>query len=324
MDLTGGETIPEMLDSRGQVPAGEAMWKPPAPRREARVRTVDFSQPTKFTKEEQRHLRRAHETFCRTASTRLSADFRMPIDLELIAATQYTWSSALSETQGETVCAVVGAEPTGNKFAVVIDLTLLLTLIERLFGGDPGKVPPDRVLSEIDLKIGRRVFEMLLEQLSVVWRDLLGIEPKFMDFEPEPATAGIVPLSEPVLSLTTEARFARASFTLTTLIPYTMIDNAPVKLQTSGRLGGGEDRASRLMRAAVGGASVELRAEVGAVEMRVEDVLGLNVGDKVSVGPATPTSIKLCVDSVPVHTTRAGRNSNRRAVQIIGPAEQIG
>ena len=318
MEPMSEDRIQDLVDM-AQPPA--VQWKPAAPRREARVRTVDFSQPTKFTKEEQRHLRRAHETFCRTASTRLSADFRTPIDLELIAATQYTWSSALSEMQGETVCAVVHAAPTGNRFAMVLDLTLLLTLIERLFGGDASKVPPDRVLSEIDMKIGRRVFEMLLEQLSVVWRDLLGLELKFVDFEPEPATAGIVPLSEPVLSLTTEARFARSSFTLTTLIPYTMIDSAPVKLQTSGRDGNGDDRNARLMRAAVGGASVELRAEIGAVEMRVEDVLGLKVGDKVSVGAATPTSIQLCVDSIPVHTTRAGRNGQRRAVQIVGPVE---
>jgi hypothetical protein len=51
-------------------------------------------------------------------------------------------------------------------------------------------------------------------------------------------------------------------------------------------------------------------------------VLSLKVGDKVTVGAATPTSIKLCVDSIPVHTTRAGRNGQRRAVQILGPAEE--
>ena len=298
-----------------------AQWNAPSARREPRVRTVDFSQPTKFTKEEERHLRRAHETFCRTASTRLSTDFRMAIDLELIAAAQYTWSSALSQVEHETVCAVVRTKPGGAKFALIIDLPLMLTLIERLFGGDPGKVPPERILSDIDMSIGKRVTEMMLEQLSVVWRDLLGYELEFLDFEPEPATAGIVPLSEPVLSLTTEARFGRSSFTVTTVIPYTMVDAAPVKLQMSNRDGAPNERAARLMHAAVSGASMELRAEVGGAEMRVEDVLGLKVGDSVSVGAATPTSIKLCVDSVPVHTTRAGRNGQRRAVQIVGPAE---
>jgi flagellar motor switch protein FliM len=319
MELLGDDRIAELFEQAktGDVPA----WNAPSPRREPRVRTVDFSQPTKFTKDEQRHLRRAHETFCRTASTRLSADFRMPIDLELIAGTQYTWSSALSEVQAETTCAVLRTKETGVKLAMMVDLPLLLTLIERLFGGDAGKIPPERVLSDIDMKIGRRVIEMLLEQLSVVWKDLLGLELEFVDFEPEPATAGIVPLSEPVLSLTTEARFARSSFTLTTLIPYTLIDGAPTKLHTGGRDGAPNDRAAQLMHAALGGASVELRAEVGSAEIRVDDVLALKVGDKVGIGPASPDSIKLCVDSVPVHTTRAGRNGHRRAVQILGRAK---
>src|SRR5919201_562581 len=65
-------------------------------RRRHRVRTVDFSRPTKFTSDHQRRITRAIDTFCQTAATRLSAELRWAIELETINTTQVTWSTASS------------------------------------------------------------------------------------------------------------------------------------------------------------------------------------------------------------------------------------
>ena len=48
------------------------------------MRAVDFTRPTKFTADQERRLKRALEAFCRTASTRLSAELRVPLELEVI------------------------------------------------------------------------------------------------------------------------------------------------------------------------------------------------------------------------------------------------
>ena len=65
-----------------------------ATRRAPRLRTVNFARPTKFTSDQERRLGRSLESFCRTASTRLSAELRVPIEFEVIASSQLTWSSA--------------------------------------------------------------------------------------------------------------------------------------------------------------------------------------------------------------------------------------
>ena len=62
--------------------------------RQRRMRTVDFTRPTKFTTDQERRIKRALETFCRTASTRLSAELRMPLELEIINVSQLTWGNA--------------------------------------------------------------------------------------------------------------------------------------------------------------------------------------------------------------------------------------
>src|SRR5918998_682499 len=79
----------------------------PRQRRSRRVRTVDFTRPTKFTKDQQRRLELAHDTFCQTASTRLSAEMRVPMKLEVIDIAQLTWTNALAEVPDPSVSAIV-------------------------------------------------------------------------------------------------------------------------------------------------------------------------------------------------------------------------
>src|SRR4029079_2883318 len=51
-----------------------------AQRRSPRLRTMNFARPTKFTSDQERRLSRSLESFCRTASTRLSAELRLPTE----------------------------------------------------------------------------------------------------------------------------------------------------------------------------------------------------------------------------------------------------
>jgi flagellar motor switch protein FliM len=45
------------------------------------MKKIDFTRPTKFTPDHERRLGRALAAFCRTSSTRLSAELRLPIEL---------------------------------------------------------------------------------------------------------------------------------------------------------------------------------------------------------------------------------------------------
>src|SRR4051795_264352 len=106
-----------------------------APRqRSSRVTPVDFARPSKFTKDQERTLRRAHETFCRTASTGLGADMRTAIDLEVVGVAQLNWSNALLEVGPDAVCAVVEIAPLRTKILLAVERIFALTLIEGQCG----------------------------------------------------------------------------------------------------------------------------------------------------------------------------------------------
>src|SRR3954468_23484989 len=232
--------------------------------RSARVVPVDFTRPSKFTKDQERTLKRAHETFCRTASTGLAADMRTAIDLEVVGVTQQNWSNAVLEIGPDAVCAIVETKPLGTKILMSVERIFTLTLIERQCGGSLIKVPADRPLTDIDMVMTKRIFRLFVEQLSLVWREFAGVDLELTDIEPEPGSAQIATLSEPTLIVTIEIRMNRGSFTLSVLLPWSAIEHASGRLSGGDHDGRSEDpRDAVAMKAALGAVPVDLRAEVG-------------------------------------------------------------
>jgi flagellar motor switch protein FliM len=77
-----------------------------------------------------------------------------------------------------------------------------------------------------------------------------------------------------------------------------------------------DSRNRALMRSAVGEVDVELRAEAGAVNMSMAEVLALQAGDVVRLRRPVERGVTLCVGDVQAYDATAGRNGNARAVQV--------
>src|ERR1700754_4901592 len=252
-----------------------------AQRRAPRLRTVNFARPTKFTSDQERRLGRSLESFCRTASTRLSAELRVPIELEVIASTQLTWSTAQAQLPSNSVCAVLELNPIDTQMLMSAELSFVLCALEALLGAAPDHAPKERRLTEIDGALSRRLFQTMLGQLSLIWNDVADIELTLGTLEGTTENAQVAPFSEPTLSLTVEARIARTSSTLSLLVPYCAI--APVAAAFSQRDGAGpvvEDPGTGdAVDAALRGVEIMMRAEVSDTHMSVENLLALEPGD---------------------------------------------
>jgi flagellar motor switch protein FliM len=294
-----------------------------AQRRSPRLRTVNFARPTKFTSDQERRLGRSLESFCRTASTRLTAELRVPIELEVIASSQLTWSSAQSQLPSNSVCAVLDINPIETRMLMSAELSFVLCAIEALLGAAPDHAPKERRLTEIDWALARRLFQTMLGQLSLIWNDVADVDLALGALEGTTENAQVAPFSEPTLSLTVEARVARTSSTLSLLVPYSAI--APVAAAFSQRDGATateeSDGTIEAVDNALRGVEITMRAEVSDTQMAVRDVLALKPGDVLRLDGQAGAGITLFADQVPVHRARPGRSGAKRAAQVLGPVE---
>lgn len=287
------------------------------------TKTIDFTRPTKFTPDHERRLHRALAAFCRTTSTRLSAELRLPIELEVAEATQLTWANAHDRLASTALCAVVELRPAGTQMLLGADSGFVLTGIESLLSGPCEETPPDRRLTEIDLALARRLFDGLLTQMTVVWRDLAGVELALVGVDSQLETAQVAPVSEPTLALTMRARMQGTEFALSLLVPHRAI--APVEGRILGRHAEGAeapDPADRQhLREALAGVEVPLRAQIAGPQTPASQVLELQPGALLGLDARVADGLGLCVEGVRVLAAKPGRSGSRRAVQVLEALE---
>lgn len=316
-EILNPDQIAAMFDAArsGEVPTGPSAT---AGRRPQRMRTVDFSRPTKFTSDHQRRIARAMETFCQTAATRLSAELRFAIELEVINTTQVTWSAALGQLPAGSIAATLGVEPLDTKMLLTAEQSFVVSALECLLGGSPDRPPRDRRFSEIDWSLTRRLLDSITGQLSLVWQELGGISFSIEELDVHADSSQIASVSEPTYVMVIEARINKQSAALALLIPWIAID------EVADRIGGRDHdvhedaRGIDWITRAMANVPVTLRAEVAAIELPVAEVLALAPGSIVRLGAPSSAGVSLFAENVKLGRARPGCHGSRRAVQIRG------
>lgn len=282
------------------------------------LRTIDFTRPSKFSPDQENRLRRAHEAFTRVAATKLAAEHRIDVDIDIVDVVQLTWADAHAQAARTAMCATVEAAPIGTKLLLTMDVPLLLCCIERLLGSPSETEPERRELTDIDLMLVRRIFDVFIESLSSMWEQLADVTMSRSSLDVHAETAGTIGSSEPTLVLQMEARMKETTAQMFLLLPHASVH--PVAASYSKRAD--EDRVpdpaeSAAVRDGIGEVDITLRAEIGEVTLSVRDVLALKAGDVVGLGVAADAPMGLRADDVLLHTVRPGRHGRARAVQVL-------
>src|SRR3954453_8363283 len=181
MDSRSNPLVDVQDPSAGALPPDQ----PYAPRldygpRQSRVQEIDFRRPTKFARELVRRLEHAHESFCRTASSGLSAELRTSVELSVAGSEQLPYGTAMAETQPDSMLAVLNVAPLETEVAMVVEMPLALRLVDPLLGGSgkarggPSDPPP-----HLEIMIPARVLKSLVEPLSATWLDLADVHFSF-------------------------------------------------------------------------------------------------------------------------------------------------
>jgi len=306
---------------QGQLPD----QAPAAHRRGQRLRTVDFSRPTKFTSDHQRRISRAIDTFCQTSVTRLSTELRTPIELEAINSAQATWSGAQSQLPTGSLFVTLDVQPLGTRMLFTVEQSFVLMCLDLVLGGSPDKPPRERRFSEIDTVLTQRLFESLVHQLSLVWQDLAGISLSIIEIETHNDTSQIAAVSEPTFVVVIESRINKHSASMALLIPWLAID--PVAERLTGKEAR-EPEAESAGAVEIGRAMalvpVTLRAEVAAVELPIDRILSLGPGSVIRLGAPADQGVTVYAENVKLARAQPGCNGARRAIQVSGTERRFG
>ncbi len=281
------------------------------------IRTVDFSQPTKFTAELRRRIMRALGSFGEAFALRLSTELRAPVELGVADSRQLTWAAAKAPLPANTIAVALGVQPINAQMLLCIEPPLVLQALKCLLGGHPAQATSERRFSEVDWALTRRLLQSMIAQLSPAWRDLGGLELSLGEVDLEGDAGVLVPIGEPTFAVTLESRIDDLPSCMSLLIPWSAIGPIAEEILGAGpRLQDIDSREAHAMRRGLAAAHVCLRAEVGAREMPVERMLALTPGTLLGLHDRATEGVRLFAEGVPIGRGRPGLRGAQRAVKL--------
>jgi flagellar motor switch protein FliM len=293
--------------------------------RARRIRTLDFSQPTKFTADFRRRIARVLGPFCEAVANRLSAELRTPVELQVSDSSQLTWSAARAQLPAQSVSVALHVRPIDRQMLLDIELPIILQSLECLLGGSAAQASSERRLSEIDWALARGLLDSIVAQLALAWRDLGNLElvPGEIDLEGD---AGVfAPIGEPTFALALECRIDGLASRISLLIPWSAIEPVAGELLTEERLSDSADpHEEQAVQSGLAGVEVLVRAEIGSVLMPVERILALTPGTMLTLQDRAEDGVQLFAEGVPLGFGRPGLRGARRAIKLTSMSPPTG
>jgi flagellar motor switch protein FliM len=238
-------------------------------------------------------------------------------EISVLSAEQVTYGEFISSLPVPALTGILDLAPLETNAILAFDLPLVFTMIDRILGGPGHGSPRLRELTDIELQLSRTFIERLLRELSTSWSELVGVDFSLRHTEMNPQFAQIAPPTELSVLLSFQIRIHESSGVMALCLPYRSIETVAPSLTTQSYFSG--QRAadpSFTLAPGVEEVDIELRAEVGAVDLRIEDVLALRPGDVIRLGVPAPDGVRLVAGAQEVYRAFPGAAGRQLAVQV--------
>lgn len=282
-----------------------------------RIRTLDFSQPTKFTTEIRRRITGAIEQFCEAASGRLSAELAVGVQLGIAEVDQHTWAASKARLPADAIAIAIEAKAIDRQMLLSIEQPLLLQALECLLGGQAAQAPSERHLTDVDWVLAKGLLDAIANELSSAWGDLGGPELSCGEIDLEADAGVLTPVGEPTFSVKLASEIDGQASAMSLLIPWSAIE--PIADRIRGDADSplvGDVHGPDALRRGLSGAKVLLRAEVGSAQMPIERMLELVPGAIAQLQGRAQDGVSLYAEGVLLGRGHPGRSGTRRAVKL--------
>jgi flagellar motor switch protein FliM len=293
-----------------------------------KIRIWDFKRPDKFSKEQMRSVQVIHDTFARLTTTSLSAQLRSLAQVHVASVDQLTYEEFTRSIPNPTTLAIINMDPLHGSAILEVDPAITFTIIDLLFGGQGEGIKVTRELTDIESSVMEGVIVRFLGNMREAWSQVIDLRPRLGNIDTNPQFASIVPPNEMVLLVTLETKIGDVEGMMNICIPYITIDAISPKLSqqymySTIRRGGSTENLN-IIRERLMQMEVPIVVEIGQMDIRIKDVLALQVGDVVrlpNVRVGDPFRLKIV--NKPKFLCKPGVVNKKYAVQVTKKLEEI-
>jgi flagellar motor switch protein FliM len=244
----------------------------------------DFKRPERVSKEQQRSLENLHEVFARNLSATWGAYLRQVVDVHLASVEQLTYSEFIMSLPNPTCFNLLHADPMEGEIILELNPSLVFPIIDKLLGGGIGNSSlPDRQLTEIEERIIKRIIDLSLDDLKIVWQRIYDVDFTLFETESNPQLRQIVSPNEVVVLLSFEVTMGEANGMMNLCIPYLAIEPimdlfATQNLYLTHRQNQSEKEKENIFES-IKDATIEMTCNLAETKIPLKQFLKMKVGD---------------------------------------------
>ena len=289
--------------------------------RPAKVVGYDFKRPSKFNRDHARALQLIGETFARQFTTVLSTTVRTASHLTFTDVGQLTFDEHIRSIPTPTYLAMVSMEPLSGLALLHVPLSVMMTVIDRLLGGDGTGTMPNRALTDIELALAQNLMARLLRELAMAFESLVPMRPVLTHQESNPQFTQIAASNDTVVVLTFDMRVASQSGTLSCCLPFSqlqpVLEDASGSFNRNGRSDVDAEAVSRALRAGVDETHLGVTVRFNEIDLLAGDILDLRPGDIVPLNHPVDSPLFVTVGDIARFHARPGRRGRRLACVVV-------
>lgn len=302
------------------------------------VALYDFRRPNRaFFKEQLRLFQTIHDAFARQYAATLSGYLRSMVEMEIVSADQLTYGEYVLSLPGSTSLFIFDISPLEGRAVLEINPSLILCMVDRLFGGAGARPDFTRDLTDIETAVMTKIVQRGLSILGHAWDGVVKLRPVLREHETKPVMMQLLPNTDSVVLITFELRMMSSTGTLSIAYPYTAMEPIIPRISHTRLLRRRADRdetARSWIGATLTQSEVPVVAELGQADLSIREFLQLRVGDVIALDRWARDPIDLRVGNVTKAKVRPGLRGKHRVVQVeellandldlIGPMEPQG
>ncbi len=283
------------------------------------VTLYDFKRPNRVSKEQLRAFRGVHDKMARSLASQISAIMRSIVEIQLHSVDQMTYGEFLMSLPNPTSFNVFSVKPLEGSGVIEINPSIAFPMLDRLLGGKGEPFDASREFSDIELSLFETILRVMMSTLKEAWGPVMEVYPIVESKESSPNVVQIVAQNEIVVMVVMEIIIGHSSGMMN--ICYPVIALEPILPKLASRdlmLNETSSKKSRNteLQVLLGGAQVSVEASLGKTDLRMSEILSLQVGDVLRLPSAANDIVTVSVDSKERFRGEIGLRRFRKSIQI--------
>jgi len=288
----------------------------------AEATPYNFGRAGQISNDQMRAIAMVNDGIARNLTHTLGAWLRSQVQVGLAATDQMTYAEFMERVPDPAYVCLLRLEPLGGIGLLQLDLSLAMTIIDLLLGGQ-GTSDSVRDVTDIEEAILASVLSVVMRELNAAW-EAVGLRFTLDKREPHTRLARLMPGSERTLVVTLDVQMEGATGALKLCLPAVVLNTIhrrliAVKEQPRRKFEDGGARVQELM----GAAKFEGVLRLPATRISSREVQSLEVGSLVEFALPRYTPAEFVFGGLRVCTAVPVARGEHRAAMLERAAEVV-